>query len=201
MRNNKAKFKFYLMSAAATLCSKLSARTSNESRSSVHWTQIRLVAFDVEIPHRWLFNGRTHRVCFTKRGLVGKVRRVGKFYPQTCIFKHFWRNRLAIPDGNFQPDQTAWFKMQKFRFPKLFAPAKQCWTQFRGVFVFKPANSRCLWKFLPHTWTILILSPVSLARPSRIFRQGFGEMSNDALNARLCWVVKMVLQGEIPFID
>lgn len=43
------------------------------------------------------------------------------------------------------------------------------------------------------TWTILMLKPVSLAKPSRIFRQGFGEMSNDALKARLCCVVKIVL--------
>lgn len=36
MRNNKAEFKIYLMSAAATLCSKVSARTSNESRFIEH---------------------------------------------------------------------------------------------------------------------------------------------------------------------
>lgn len=37
------------------------------------------------------------------------------------------------------------------------------------------------------------LRPVSCARPSRTFRQGFGLNSKDALNARRCWVVNIVL--------
>lgn len=43
------------------------------------------------------------------------------------------------------------------------------------------------------TCTILTLSPVSLASPSRTFRQGFGLTSKEALKARLCWVVNIVL--------
>lgn len=43
------------------------------------------------------------------------------------------------------------------------------------------------------TCTILKLSPVSAARVSRVFRHGRGDMSKQALNARLCWVVRMVL--------
>lgn len=42
------------------------------------------------------------------------------------------------------------------------------------------------------TWTIRRLSPVSLAKFSRTLRQGFGDTSNDALNARRCCVFKMV---------
>lgn len=38
-----------------------------------------------------------------------------------------------------------------------------------------------------------MLSPVSFASPSRIFLQGFGVMSNEALNARRCCVVRIVL--------
>lgn len=37
------------------------------------------------------------------------------------------------------------------------------------------------------------LRPVSLANDSLTLRQGLGLISNDALKARLCWVVKMVL--------
>lgn len=47
------------------------------------------------------------------------------------------------------------------------------------------------------TCTILMLNPVSLAKPSRIFRHGFGEMSKEALKARLCWVVKIVLSNAL----
>jgi len=36
------------------------------------------------------------------------------------------------------------------------------------------------------TCTIRMLNPVSLARPSRILRHGFGEMSKEALKARRC---------------
>lgn len=36
------------------------------------------------------------------------------------------------------------------------------------------------------------LSPVSLANVSRTFRHGFGDTSNDALNARRCWVFSIV---------
>ena len=39
-----------------------------------------------------------------------------------------------------------------------------------------------------------MLNPVSLAKPSRILRHGLGEMSNEALKARLCWVVSIVLK-------
>lgn len=42
------------------------------------------------------------------------------------------------------------------------------------------------------TWTIRKLSPVSLAKFSRTFRHGFGDMSNDALKARRCCVFSMV---------
>lgn len=43
------------------------------------------------------------------------------------------------------------------------------------------------------TWTMRTLKPVSCARPSLTFRQGFGLSSNDALKARRCWVVSIVL--------
>lgn len=36
------------------------------------------------------------------------------------------------------------------------------------------------------------LSPVSLANVSRTFRHGFGDTSNEALNARRCCVLSMV---------
>lgn len=42
------------------------------------------------------------------------------------------------------------------------------------------------------TCTIRKLSPVSLAKFSRTLRHGFGDTSNDALNARRCCVFKMV---------
>lgn len=42
------------------------------------------------------------------------------------------------------------------------------------------------------TWTIRTLRPVSLARASLTFRQGFGLTSNEALKARRCCVVRMV---------
>lgn len=43
------------------------------------------------------------------------------------------------------------------------------------------------------TCTILTLRPVSLPRVSRTFLQGFGLSSKEALNARRCWVVSIVL--------
>lgn len=42
------------------------------------------------------------------------------------------------------------------------------------------------------TCTIRMLNPVSRARPSRTFRQGFGVISNEALNALRCCVVNIV---------
>lgn len=42
------------------------------------------------------------------------------------------------------------------------------------------------------TWTIRMLNPVSFASPSLILRQGFGEISNEALKALRCWVVSIV---------
>lgn len=42
------------------------------------------------------------------------------------------------------------------------------------------------------TCTIRMLNPVSRAKFSRTFRHGFGDSSKDALNARLCCVVKIV---------
>lgn len=42
------------------------------------------------------------------------------------------------------------------------------------------------------TWTILALSPVSLARPSLTLHPGLGQSLKYSLNASLCWVVSIV---------
>uniref|UniRef100_A0A182J1N7 Uncharacterized protein n=1 Tax=Anopheles atroparvus TaxID=41427 RepID=A0A182J1N7_ANOAO len=61
-----------------------------------------------------------------------------------------------------------------------------------GVWPAKTQPSRATSLVPKLTCTIRMLSPVSFAKPSRIFRHGLGEMSNDALKARRCCVVRMV---------
>lgn len=53
-------------------------------------------------------------------------------------------------------------------------------------------RGKCLKVHQQFTWTILTLRPVSLAKASLTFRQGFGLISKEALKARLCCVVRIV---------
>lgn len=52
-----------------------------------------------------------------------------------------------------------------------------------------------LW-FWNQTWTTRTLRPVSFARASRTFLQGFGETSKDALNCRL-WADVRIVRGRL----